>query len=33
MRLRASLIVAKRHKTASFDQNEERPSFARMRNE
>ena len=33
MRLRASLIVAKRHKTASFDQNEERPSFTRMRNE
>ena len=33
MQPRAFLIVAKRHKTASFGLNEERPSFTRMRNE
>jgi hypothetical protein len=33
MRLRASVIVAKRLNTASLDPNEERPSLARMRSE
>jgi hypothetical protein len=33
MRLRASLIVARRLNTASLDPNEERPSCVRMRNE